>query len=65
MPKYAELKRELKKSGCYEVKNSKYKHWKSPITGREFQVSHHDQQEVPPGTEKAIREAAGVPKKVK
>ena len=63
MPKYSELKRELRKAGCYEIKNSKHKHWHSPITGEDFPISHHDNQEVPIGTEKSIRKSAGVPKK--
>ena len=65
MPKYAELKRELRKAGCKPVENSKHQHWHSPITNKNFPVSHHDQQEVPKGTEKSIREAAGVPKRKK
>lgn len=63
MPKFAELKRELRKAGCYPIENSKHQHWYSPITGETFQISHHDQEEVPPGTEKSIRKKAGVPKK--
>lgn len=65
MSKYAELKRDLRAAGCYRVRNSKHQEWYSPITKENFQVSHHDQQEVPKGTEKAIRKAAGVPKKKK
>ena len=63
MPKFSELKRELKKAGCYKVKDSKHEHWFSPITGETFPIGHHDNQEVPKGTEKSIRESAGVPKK--
>ena len=63
MPKFAELKREFKKAGCYPIKNSKHQHWYSPITKQEFPMSHHDQEEIKKGTEMALRKQAGVPKK--
>ncbi len=63
MPKYAELKREFEAAGCYRLENSKHQKWYSPITGETFRMSHHDQEEVPTGTEHALRKQAGVPKK--
>ena len=64
MPKYAELKRELKKAGCYlHHEGGGHEHWYSPITDETFQISRHNQQEVKPATEKSIRKKAGVPKK--
>ena len=46
MPKFAELKREFRKAGCFPVKNSKHQRWYSPITKQEFPMSHHDQEEI-------------------
>ena len=63
MPKYAELKCELRKAGCYPIDNSKHQHWYSPITKTTFQISHHDREEVAPGTEHSIRKQSGVKKK--
>lgn len=64
MPKFAELKREFKKAGCYKIsEGSGHEWWFSPITGAEFQIGRHNQEEVPAGTEKILRKQAGVPKK--
>ncbi|REG88273.1 type II toxin-antitoxin system HicA family toxin [Algoriphagus antarcticus] len=59
--KYSELERKLKKQGCYLVYDGK-KHpvWYSPITGKEFQLSHHKGEEVKKGTLKSIMKDAGV-----
>ena len=59
--KYSELERKLKKEGCYYVKNGK-KHpiWFSPITGKEFDMSHHRSEEIKFGTLKSILNTAGV-----
>ena len=64
MPKFAELKRELRKAGCYlSGQYSGHEKWYSPITGETFPVSRHDNEDVAPGTENSIRKKAGVPKK--
>ena len=60
--KYNELERKLKKIGCYDLRVEQNGHplWKSPKTGKVFQMSHHGSQEVAPGTLKKIKEAAGL-----
>ena len=64
MSKYAELKREFKKAGCYKYdEGGNHEWWYSPITNNNFQMGRHNQQEVPSGTEKILRRQAGVPKK--
>ena len=64
MPRYAELKREHKKAGCYfKREGANHEIWYSPITGREFPMSRHNGEEVPKGTEMAIRKQSGVYKK--
>ena len=64
MPRQGELKREFKKAGCYKTSEGKnHEWWYSPITGREFQIGRHDNEEVKPKTEATIRKQAGVPKK--
>lgn len=64
MSKFAELKREFSKAGCRFIsEGTNHEWWYSPITGERFQMGRHDQEEVPPGTEKALRKKAGVPKK--
>ena len=64
MPKFAELKREFRKAGCYLVKEGgNHEHWYSPITDETFRISRHNGQEVPYGTENELRKQAGVPKK--
>ena len=59
--KYSELERKLKKEGCYWIREGK-KHslWFSPITGNEFQTSHHKSEEVKLGTLKQIGKDSGV-----
>jgi len=59
--KYSEIEKKLKKEGCYWVRNGK-KHpwWYSPITGLEFQLSHHKSQEAKFGTMKSISKDSGV-----
>ena len=64
MPKFAELKREFKKAGCYkDSEGGNHEWWYSPITGETFQMGRHNNQEVPYGTENTLRKQAGVPKK--
>lgn len=60
--KYSELHRKLKKAGCYPTGASRNGHpeWFSPITGRYFQTSNHEAQEVKNGTLKAILRDAGL-----
>ena len=64
MPKVSELKRELKDAECWlKRQGSNHEIWHSPITNRDFPMSRHDNEEVPPGTERAIRRQSGVYKK--
>ena len=64
MPRYAELKLELRKAGCYrESEGGNHEWWFSPITNERFQVGRHDREEVKKGMEMEIRKKAGVPKK--
>lgn len=64
MPKYSELKREFIKAACFLVEEGKeHEKWFSPITGKYFRMSRHNNQEVPSGTEAVLRKQAGVPKK--
>ncbi|WP_194775448.1 type II toxin-antitoxin system HicA family toxin [Pararhodonellum marinum] len=59
--KYSELERKLKKNGCYQVEDEgRHPIWFSPITGKEFQTSHHKSQEVKKGTLNAILKDAGI-----
>jgi predicted RNA binding protein YcfA (HicA-like mRNA interferase family) len=59
--KYSEVEKKLSKQGCHFVKDGK-KHpiWLSPITGKEFQLSHHRSEEVKYGTLKSISRDSGV-----
>lgn len=59
--RYSELEKELRKIKC-EIKRTGHKHniWYSPVTGKSFPVSHHKTEEVPIGTLKSIKEAAGL-----
>lgn len=58
---YGELKRILKKNGCYFVAEGKrHEKWYSPITGETFPVSRHNQEEAAYGTLKSILRAAGL-----
>lgn len=59
--KYSELEKEIKQIGCYILKEgANHTIWFSPITGKKFPVSRHKTQEVPTGTLKSIRKAAGI-----
>ena len=59
--KYSEVERKVAKAGCYYVRDGK-KHpiWFSPKTGKEFQLSHHKNEEVKFGTLKSISRDSGV-----
>ena len=59
--KYSELERTLKKFGCFFVKDGKrHPIWYSPITKKEFDMSHNRSQEVKIGTLKSILNTSGV-----
>jgi mRNA interferase HicA len=59
--KYSEVERKLTKYGCTFLRDGK-KHpiWYSPITGNEFQLSHHKSEEVKYGTLKSISKESGI-----
>lgn len=58
---FGELKRLLKKNGCYlDREGSRHEIWYSPITGKRFQVGRHGSEEVATGTLKNIKKDAGV-----
>ena len=58
---YGELKRELKKNGCYfHHQGSRHEMWENPKTGKQFPVGRHDAKEVPKGTLESIKKAAGI-----
>ena len=59
--KYSELKRLLKKYGCYFVVDcTNHEKWYSPITDDYFYVPRHDSQEVKPATLRNILKSAGI-----
>lgn len=59
--KVSEMKRLLRKDGCKKIREGgNHEEWKSPITGKTFQVSRHNGQELATGTEKKIRKQAGL-----
>lgn len=58
---YSELKKQLKRIGCYLVEQgANHEKWYSPITGKTFPVGRHKTEEVKPGTLKAIKEQSGL-----
>ena len=58
---YGELKRELRKNGCYfHHQGSRHEMWENPLTDKQFPVGRHDTKEVPAGTLNSIRKAAGL-----
>jgi len=59
--KWSELKKLLKKSGCYkESEGTRHENWYSPTTGRMFQVGRHDTQDVKSGILSKILKDAGL-----
>lgn len=58
--KYSELHRKLKKAGCYQIGTNRHPWWYSPLTKQKFQTSHHEAEEVSPGTLKNIIKSAGI-----
>lgn len=58
---HGELKRKLKKIGCYKLcEGKRHEIWYSPITGEKFPVGRHDREEVPAGTLKSIKDSSGL-----
>ena len=58
---YGELKKMLKKGGCYFDHNGKrHEIWINPKTGVQFPVGRYNSQEVKTGTLKSILEDAGL-----
>ena len=58
---YGELKKILRKSGCYiHHHGSRHEIWENPKTGKQFPVGRHDSKEVPTGTLGSIKKAAGL-----
>lgn len=60
--KYSELEKELKRNGCYHLRNSKNGHpiWFSPKSKKQFRMSNHKSQEVKKGTLNKILTDAGL-----
>ena len=58
---YSELKKILKKNGCYIIREgANHEIWISSKTGEQFTVGRHPKQEVPVGTLKSIKKSAGI-----
>ena len=53
--RYSELEKELKNR-----EGANHSIWYSPVTGQKFPVSRHKTEEIPAGTLKSIRRAAGL-----
>ncbi|MBQ8692089.1 MAG: type II toxin-antitoxin system HicA family toxin [Synergistaceae bacterium] len=59
--KYSELKRFLKRNGCYFLREGgSHEFWYSEISAAEFIIPRHGGQEVPPGTLNSILKHAGI-----
>ncbi|MCR5328170.1 MAG: type II toxin-antitoxin system HicA family toxin [Saccharofermentans sp.] len=59
--KISEMKKLLKKNGCYFVKElGGHEEWYSPITKKSFPIPRHNAKELGSGIEKAIRKQAGI-----
>lgn len=59
--KYSELEKILRRAGCrIEREGRNHTIWYSPITGKTFPVSRHQNQDVKKGTLKSIKDAAGL-----
>lgn len=59
--KYSQLGAELRAAGCYVVRHGgNHDLWFSPKTGKTFTVARHGSKEVPLGTLKNIKRAAGL-----
>ena len=59
--KVSEMKKLLKKHGCYLVRQgSNHEIWYSPGTKESFLVPRHNSQELPTGTQRSILKSAGI-----
>ena len=59
--KPSELKRLLRKAGCYKkMEGGNHELWYSPITGKTFPVPRHDAKEIASGTAEKIMKDAGL-----
>ena len=59
--RYSELEKDLKRIGCYIVRQgANHSIWYSPVTEETFPVSRHKTEDVPIGTLKSIKRAAGL-----
>lgn len=59
--KYSEIKRKLKKAGCYPKREGgRHTIWFSPTTANLFPVSRHDKEEANIKTLKSIEKQSGV-----
>ena len=60
--KYSELERLIKRAGCYDTGEQQSGHplWYSPKTKMTFKMSNHGKNEIPSGTLKSIKRAAGI-----
>ena len=58
--KYSELIKELKKTCEIHREGGNHTIWRNKTTGEKFSVSRHKTEEVPTGTLKSIRKAAGL-----
>lgn len=59
--KYSELEKIIREAGCYVLKEgANHTIWYSPITGQKFPVGRHRTEDIPTGTLKSIKKAAGI-----
>ena len=59
--KYSELKKMLRKSGCYkQSEGARHENWFSPITNKVFQVGRHNNEDVKKGILSRILKDAGL-----
>ena len=59
--KISEMKRLLKKNGCYFTKqDTRHELWYSPITKQHFLVPRHNSHELKTGMAEAIKKEAGL-----
>lgn len=63
MSRWGELKREFRKAKCRkDSEGGNHEWWRSPITGKKFQMGRHDNEEISKDLEMKLRKLAGVPK---
>jgi len=59
--KYSELKKLLRKNGCYKnSEGANHEIWYSPKTKKTFPVGRHNTEDVPKGTFNAILSQSGI-----